>query len=437
MEQFDKKIKNLLQEESTLPIDFSWDKMKGGIEEKMGENQERRRWRPFMFWLLGSVAIIAVVSLLIINLLPNNDLEKKKSDHIYVTNKPIDHSQNKSKQKSAPSTKPKEAIDLEKTVNSEDAIKKPIVKKKKQTFSKQLATNTLSPSDQFSPITHNVSNVRKNISQKLIESKEEVSPLDLIPEIAITELCNERNNHLVGSIELLKKKERVSSIGFTGNTLLWKLTSANETDQIKYESSIPSFGISAFYQHSLKKGFVLYSGLSYQSLESKFDWSGTVDHEFTLHDTTTHIEHNILTQKQTHIQGNVVLDGTAEREVLHYNYIRQVQFSIGIGKEFSLNRLRLQVGGAIVPNYIIQADGKTISNNDVVEFNSRTAPLYDNRFGIGTAVDLQISYPLYSKLDFVFRSGITTQWTNLSTNKDFGVKPVVSNFGAGLRYNLN
>lgn len=202
-----------------------------------------------------------------------------------------------------------------------------------------------------------------------------------------------------------------------------------------FESPLLSWQGGITYLHPLPNQFTVLTGLEWRRLESRLDWSTSLDdYQITLQDTILLVETNILTGRESKIRGDVTLTVPANRVVRHHNHTQLIQIPLAVGKTWLYRNWQadLLIGGAFT--VYTQHRGRTLYRGEIRDYAGSTTDFIDNRWQFSARLAGRLSYRINRRL------GITTgiQWQrslgNWSTESNIIQRPSLWGVQFGITY---
>jgi hypothetical protein len=225
---------------------------------------------------------------------------------------------------------------------------------------------------------------------------------------------------------------------FEGGVTFWNEGyGSNMPERAQYETPLPSFQLQGHYMRRLNKNFFVMAGLQYQQLESRFDYSNTIqDYKIILEDTIIQVQNNVLTGEQNIIRGDVEVLVPAERKVIHYNQSKLFRASIGLGKSWRFHSFQTDVylGGAL--NSLVHNQGRTFNDDTLIDYNGASNSLFANQLTVDGILGARLHYFLSPKLGLT--TGIQAQKSLMNWSNQDGMNFYPLSFGLqfGLSYSL-
>lgn len=240
------------------------------------------------------------------------------------------------------------------------------------------------------------------------------------------------------SLTIIPRTKPVNLLVLEGGVNLWTEGYGNSmSDREQYETPIPSFQLQGSYMKGLKGGYFIMAGLQYQQLESRLDYSNTIeDYQITLEDTIVEIRKNSLTGMETLIRGDAVQSVRAERIVRHFNRTQLFKTSLAIGKQWRFNAFQTDVylGGAL--NGIVRNQGRMFFDNEIINYEGTTNPAFHNQWRVDGMAGARVHYFLYDRMGIT--TGIQAQRSlmNWSTQEGVRLYPLSVSLQVGVSYSL-
>lgn len=200
----------------------------------------------------------------------------------------------------------------------------------------------------------NINNKNKSVITKKRERNTAFIPLKKLTENFTVSKLNFNKENKIKPIKIPKytfKKSKCQLGVFTGVSLTNLSFSGADLENMAYENQLnkaysSSFGetVAIHFNWVLKTiPLVIASGIEYNKLESRFQYQGETDSSYI----------NI---------NEILVDGIARRNVVHYNKIKLISLPIQVGSYIRLNRFTLgvNVGGKL--NLLLSENGKTLDS---------------------------------------------------------------------------
>ena len=457
--------KTMSEGHEQVPPEFSWDNMKGGILSKMERLQsmeeDNKDKKPFFFiYRIGGVILMALALLLGYHIYwsPPASPILLSSAEVFNGNEASDEECN-----SLPSTQNtsninplsigSEASTLHEHV-SNDAPEISYHQQEESFFiinkDSKLSPSNLSDGDDLIPqasieqskkptfiIPHTEQATSSRIQQLVVEpiakkafiisSSQQSSfptlaiPLSSVIAPLLPSATPQSNHLLIGS-----------------GATIWDMGYGNiDPERAMFEKELVSFNTQLLYQHQLKRDYFVYIGMQYQQLESRLNWSTTIeDYQITLEDTIASIEQNIITGQQQLVRGNVNLDVSAQRNVQHYNRIQLYQLPIAIGKTWRGQKLQFGLFAGSVFNLYTQNTGRTIFQQQLMDYAGQETVLLKNQWKIHALLGSTLVYEFNSKWGIATSIQAQKSIQNWSREQHVDMRPTLLIGSIGLSYRL-
>lgn len=175
------------------------------------------------------------------------------------------------------------------------------------------------------------------------------------------------------------------------------------------------------------------AGLQYHQLESRFDWSQTInDYKLTLTDTIIGVTTNALTGKPTLAYGDVTLSVKAKQTVLHYNTTRILQVPVAVGKTWGNRSWQADVlvGGAAA--VWTQSEGLTLYQGALLSYSGSKTALINTQWNINGLLKGRLTYLLSDQIGVTAGAQFQKSLTNWSAENGVRMHPNVLSFELGL-----
>lgn len=255
--------------------------------------------------------------------------------------------------------------------------------------------------------------------------------------IEILEIEIERRSSILNGPD--KKQGRTADqLVLEGGVTFWNEGYGEGTpERAQYETILPSLQFQGFYRRSLKRDFFAMIGLQFQQLESRFNYSTTIeDYMITLENTIIQVQNNLITGEQTVIRGDLDLSVEAERRIVHYNRTRALKVPLAFGKTWRFKSFQtdVYVGGAI--GVLSNNRGRTLLEGAVIDYDGSSTPFIENQWTVDGLMGARLHYLLLE--DLAIMTGIQAQksLTDWSREKDITMRPVSFSWQVGLSYSL-
>jgi hypothetical protein len=267
----------------------------------------------------------------------------------------------------------------------------------------------------------------------------------LLPALANQQVANLMNQAPAASDEtestslpLIPRTQPVNLLVLEGGVNLWTEGYGNSlSDREQYETPIPSFQLQGSYLKGLKGGYFIMAGVQYQQLESRLDYSSTIDdYQITLKDTIVEVRKNLLTGEETLIRGDVVQTVQAERIVRHYNKTQLFKTSLAIGKNWRFNAFQTDVylGGAL--NGIVRNQGRMLFDNEIIDYKGNSTPAFQNQWTVDGLAGVRLHYFPYERMGITTSIQAQRSLMNWSTQEGVRLYPFSFGLQLGLSYKL-
>lgn len=274
----------------------------------------------------------------------------------------------------------------------------------------------------------------------------QIQEIQAFPTNIFDQISLEKANR---SIRDSQKMDRVyrPSIGYgkspnqlilEGGMTFWNEGYGNsQPKRAQYETPLPSFQLQGHYMRSFNRDYFVIAGLQYQQLESRFQYSNTIqDYTITLEDTIIQVQNNLLTGEQNIIRGDVEQSVQAERRVLHHNQTRLFKVSAGIGKMWRFKSFQTDVylGGAL--NGLTHNRGRTIGRDAIIDYNGPSNSLFQNQLTVEGMFGARVHYFLNSNVGLTTSFQTQKSLTSWSNQAGIDFRPVSFSLQLGLSYSL-
>lgn len=204
-----------------------------------------------------------------------------------------------------------------------------------------------------------------------------------------------------------------------------------------YESALVSSHIQTSYLHPVKNNFFVMAGLSYQQLESVFDYEMTIDdYPITLYDTIVGVENNLISGEQNVLRGDVELMVQADRRVKHYNKTRLLQLPFGLGKTWHQRRFQTDLLIGAVVNLWSQNQGRTIYKGQVVNYKGQSNAVISNQWSMHAMLGTRLTYHLTENIGLSTGIQLQKSLSNWSNEENATMRPLIFNWHLGSSYHF-
>ena len=210
-----------------------------------------------------------------------------------------------------------------------------------------------------------------------------------------------------------------------------------QPERAAFEEAILSYQGQFSYVRPLKKGMIFLAGLQYQQLESRLNWSTTLeDYEITLEDTIIQIQRNALTGEETIIRGDVTLTVPSERRVQHFNSFHVFQIPLAIGKSWGSGKLQSHVLVGGVANVSFSQAGRTLYQAELLDYDDSSTGIWSDEFGFSAMLSTGLRYQLTSRVGLITNLQYQYSLTNWSVEENIRMRPSILNWSFGASYSL-
>lgn len=225
----------------------------------------------------------------------------------------------------------------------------------------------------------------------------------------------------------------------TGGLSVWSMGyGADKPERHPYERTLPSYHAQLNYTHTFKRNYIVLIGLQFQQLESRFDWSESLDdYKITLTDTILQIQTNALTGQQSVIRGDVELDATATRIIRHYNRTQLVQIPVALGKTWTIKRrwqADVLIGGALT--VYSSNTGRTFYQGEIQYYDEGPAEFLENQWKVHGLIMGRMTYHISPYLGVTTGIQLQKSLSNWSTEQNIQMHPNVLNWEIGMMFSL-
>ena len=464
MELNDKKWRDKLNQPSAeVPEQLDWEKMKGGILSKM-EDVTTEQTTPTQSKISTYIFIVAIIVAILLLLrycghLPSGLQQNATVEQTAYTPSDaglgVQDKGNNLRQNNQ--VQPQPSVYENKQVEESEKKNSEVVRIGGASISdrsglQKTVQEAISSSDQTAPllserhITHseepeiqntyseNVLVQKASITQK---RKGELNPLPKLPwkEFDFTIHANLSKAPIYTEKELLSTRHR---LGFASGMSIWAPTySSILPDRAKFETQQISYSVQFHYQYYMKRNFYLITGLNLQQLQSRFDWSSTLEnYKVTLSDVVVAEVTDAFTGQTDFVKGNITVEGEAERKVRNYNTTTLLQLPLGVGKEYQLGPLHLglEIGCSI--NILGVSRGRTLYQNQVVALNQGGNQLFNSQWGINGFVGARLSYGISDQWSIDFGLSYQKAVNDWSLEENIQMRPQILQGSLGIGYQI-
>ena len=223
-----------------------------------------------------------------------------------------------------------------------------------------------------------------------------------------------------------------------GGITVWdKGTSQSIPNEKSSENPLLSFQIQANYARNLKDNFFLMTGLNYQQLESRLDYSTTIpDYVVTLRDTLVQVRNNMVTGEQENVYGDVQQTVEANRKVVHYNTSRLLKTSLGAGRSWYFKGMQADAYLGAALTALTFNSGRTLVNDTLRDYSGWRTSVIENSFGVEAFAGARIHYSLYPKVALTAGLQVQKCLKNWGTSGNTRLYPLSVGIQFGISYNL-
>lgn len=481
-------------EDANLPQEFNWEQMEDGILDKMNSLEStpppfsRRAWRVI-------VALALLMIILPVSNLMDNRLEYKgglgtqdqktgpgisqsnspSSPNLMPTQPSVDDTQlsvqtDKGQSTNNISEENISEISSNRLPNSieQDRIQafvdtdfqNDLLRSDKVTRQDDIQSNSDNLNKQQSNIADNPVNPEINASssetsefKQMMEtliSFEQENPYiatPLLPVIAYNTVYSNRSTkeklEFLIANEPIKKRRKSSlpsqELSLVSGASVWSMGYGSELPERQpYEQTLLSYHAQLMYNYRSRNNLTLTTGLQYQQLETRLDWSKRLeDYTIVIQDTIIEIQANSLTGEKSEIRGDAEVPVDATRNVRHFNRYRVFQVPVAIGKSWKLAGnwyASISIGAAV--NIYGYNNGRNVRQGILEDFNSSSTLFMDSRWNLHGLAMAKIGYRINNKWGILAQADMQKSLTNWSKESNIQMKPEIINFGIGLYYAL-
>jgi hypothetical protein len=227
-------------------------------------------------------------------------------------------------------------------------------------------------------------------------------------------------------------------LGFFLGQSIWDMGYESESpEDSSFETGRVSFTAHLDYQYKLSKGFFLSTGLIYQDLQSRLDWTTDLDdYTVTLEDVVLEVRRDALTGEVEEVRGDVEVQVNAQRQVRHHNTytLLQVPFAVGMTHSSSSLKWSYSLGGSL--NLLSQNQGRILFEGELFNLEEAETELLENQFKWNGFIRTGVSYSLNKRLDLGAQLMYQRSLNNWSMEEAVRIQPQQLNISLGLLFTL-
>lgn len=165
-----------------------------------------------------------------------------------------------------------------------------------------------------------------------------------------------------------------------------------------------------------KNNFFLTSGVNFNQITERFDNQTS---EFTTEDIEIVTEINYLSNgEREEVLGIYEQPQEIVTTTKVYNTLRWVEFNVGGGYLFSINRWDLGASGGLLFGSMLNGEGRIFDvDNKIIEIDNQSPSIYKSNLGIGTFANLEARFSPKSRLSISAKIGyksMSSSFTELS-----------------------
>lgn len=405
-----------------MPQDLSWDDLQEGIYAKMDRLQGLRkrrnkpnRWLWLLLLLLTGIGGCYFLSKIenqdittdfaekVIDLQPNNKFsqldQKEKNQDIDHSNKPDDRMSVEDKSIVTTNISGGSLIThLDTNISPDEAHSSIELKVNSNDHSK---LENIDVNNEIIPENEKIVETQLHIKESKILFKEEVLTLSTLQIQSISSLKPSFSPppilmSLVDSEEdtdINRKKWSVSIGGGINDWSLNRLASSLTTEREAFETQIIGHEVCALLELDLTNRFSIGVGLGYSQLFNLFRYYNVNEFQEILENQVVAIRTSSLTGLMSETRSLLSRTITETRQVQNYNRTDLISIPISLRHRWKIDRFSLNAGVGIEMGFMLHSSGKTIENEEVIEFDS-TQPIYSKGLTLSPSVILGGSYDI-------------------------------------------
>lgn len=470
MDTHNKNLQDKLNSPPSLPKKFDWENMEEGIYSKMetlrlaeSSNEKQRRRLFFLFFLLIGAHLCVVL-----HMYNNTTKVERIENNVEAFTLSSENNLNSGYEANPAkrNTGDEDSIDnfnQQRTLAEEtlSAVSEPeqmnIRYRKAKAKNVKNMDAVLDNFDTQSEISHErtaqkneayskENENRTDIVLAQMEEKNDLFPLPTLPFAHLSSNSSELS-HKEGLILLQRlfietdetEKElpfSKSSVGLASGISLWNLGYNSQVpERAAYERSLMSFTAQLDYHHFVSDRFFLSTGLVYQRLESRLDWSKTIENfPITLEDVILQRQTDALTGTIVENRGQIVVEVEAQRKVRHHNQTTLLQMPIGIGMAKSLGAFNWTVEAGTSMNILGNSQGRLLDQGEIVNYNGTNNEYFQGRWKVNGYIQSGLDYEITKSWRFSALAGYQKAISNWSLKNGTQMRPQSVNVLLGLRY---
>ena len=212
----------------------------------------------------------------------------------------------------------------------------------------------------------------------------------------------------------------------------------NSPERAPFEMAKRSFNAHIQYQYKLDKGFFLSTGLVFQNMQSRLDWSKDLnDYSITLEDVVLEVRKDVLTGEVEEVRGDVDVQVTAERNVRHHNPYRLVQLPFAVGRKHSISTVDWSYSLGVALNLFSRNEGRILYQGDIVDLEEVEAEILDNQLKWNGFIGTSLSYYLSPRIEIATQVQYQRSLSNWSLEEAVRMRPQQINWSLGLIFTLD
>jgi len=472
-------LRNKLRPEGKLPEEFSWDSMEEGIFSKLEELEESDpprqygfavRWLYLLLFVVSGVGGCYVIQNQLMTpeedveiqfatkketIIPNQESSLEKNENDAPVRSPIHQNTiiASTPYVSSEAQLSSEGInddlhtsnispyaDIAKTAGNDMIMAN---ENEQNTYTIENQQNDLSRSISFLPLNEkDADNSGKNINDGGLSSG---YAFIAIPHLPIESFSYD--DILINSDEMSLAEIELSSNDFRP---FWSLSGGGGTNLLAhsygvgsfasdvstdFESEVPGFSIVSNIERNWHPNFSISGGLHWSRYYRKFAYEGITTERVALNDEIIALSTNALTGTTSEVRGAAQATVTKTRNVIHYNSFDHIALPVLIHFNKKERMMDLSIGTGIALSYI-NASGKTVRNEQIIEFASSQNPIFSSGLGVLGRVQARIGLALTHQLSIRIESSYNRSFSNFSNEalEQFRPKALDGVITLGYRY---
>ena len=463
MDSNHKNLQDKLNRSPQIPDELQWEHMEDGIYSKMDEinhqDADRKNRRILFLLFLSFAALLLAFAFLYqesstennatsLAITPSDPLSQPdeqllKSNELNTPESDLDIKRKKESENTfTPSfgALQSKEINLDKTPeNSQANHSSPYSTAQARHKAPDIHSSQLLPEEPFTP-RRTEGMTRENINTENTISRR-IADLDFINHSLL--LLNIERRLPEDAFSGITNKVQASKgldylIRFSSGISTWDF-GYGSTDPIRkeYEKSRLSFTAQVNYQHFIHKRYFLITGLVYQQLESRLDWSDNIDdYRVALEGVVIGTKTNALTGETEEVRGDVEVGVEAERIVRHHNRHTLIQLPLGMGMQHQFGALNwfIQTGASV--NIRGHSTGRILQPDNVYNYDGTSNKFYQNSWAINGFVETGLGLPLNHAWNLNAAIGYQKAWSNWSLENGVQMRPQIFSLQLGLAYQI-